>query len=396
MKRFQRILSLLMIACLLPIVGLAAEALGFRLLDVPETTDISTVTIPFEGEAGVRYTLHYRYRNIWLLPETKALGNESQGEFTVELGIGQNDFVLTEENQPRDGEQKIAFSITYTPPETEETQQAAGVEGATPETSPEATDATAEPTEAPAAEPTPEPTPEPIPEPTPEPTMAPEPEPEPEPEGDPADGTDRTLGLWMKGNDVTALQEGLEALGINFGKVDGVYGPRTRAAIMRFQRRYSLGKVDGLVGVETRAMLSALGVEIPPYEAPDMTRPAGFERDLSIGKEGMDVYALQEALQRLGYLDRDPDQVFGRRTRTAVRAFQRDNGLKVDGVAGPDTLRLLIDGDVPTKQEAAAAAAPEEVEEAPAEAAEALAPEATPIEAPDAVEETKESDTNSG
>ncbi len=63
-------------------------------------------------------------------------------------------------------------------------------------------------------------------------------------------------------------------------------------------------------------------------------------RTLRRGDSGDDVLRLQEALNRNGaaiVIDRN----FGRGTRTAVQTFQRARGLKVDGVAGPDTLRAL-------------------------------------------------------
>ena len=54
------------------------------------------------------------------------------------------------------------------------------------------------------------------------------------------------------------------------------------------------------------------------------------------GVTGADVLQLERALDALGYLDRDiePDRAFGARTRRAVRAWQRDAGVRVDGVVG--------------------------------------------------------------
>jgi hypothetical protein len=57
------------------------------------------------------------------------------------------------------------------------------------------------------------------------------------------------------------------------------------------------------------------------------------------GCRGEAVQALQARLMTLGY-DLGPcgaDGIFGRRTRAAVRAFQRDRGIRVDGIAGPVT-----------------------------------------------------------
>lgn len=59
------------------------------------------------------------------------------------------------------------------------------------------------------------------------------------------------------------------------------------------------------------------------------------ERMLRYGMQGEDV----KELQRL--LGINPDGDFGPKTEAAVRRFQKDNGLAVDGVAGPVTLNLL-------------------------------------------------------
>lgn len=152
---------------------------------------------------------------------------------------------------------------------------------------------------------------------------------------------DRVLRLWARGNDVEALQAQLSALGFKTGRADGVYGQRTRAAVRRFQRKHDL-KIDGVVGEKTRAKLAELGVTLPPYVAPDLSMPEGFSRELSFGATGMDVHRVQERLIALQYLDEKADQVYGKRTRKAVLAFQLENGLKADGICGPETLRALF------------------------------------------------------
>ena len=56
---------------------------------------------------------------------------------------------------------------------------------------------------------------------------------------------------------------------------------------------------------------------------------------------GEDVYALQSALKERGYDPGQLDGVYGKKTARAVRRFQKDRGLKVDGIAGPETLKAL-------------------------------------------------------
>ena len=59
------------------------------------------------------------------------------------------------------------------------------------------------------------------------------------------------------------------------------------------------------------------------------------------GSTGEAVRTIQEKLVRWGYFDGPVDGIFGPKTETAVRAFQKKNGLAVDGICGPATLEAL-------------------------------------------------------
>jgi chloramphenicol 3-O phosphotransferase len=59
------------------------------------------------------------------------------------------------------------------------------------------------------------------------------------------------------------------------------------------------------------------------------------------GMAGPGVRRLQRELARLGYGSGEPDGVFGPRTDAALRAFQRDQGLRPDGGTWPRTLNAL-------------------------------------------------------
>ena len=60
-----------------------------------------------------------------------------------------------------------------------------------------------------------------------------------------------------------------------------------------------------------------------------------------IGSRSDEVTAIQQALKERGYYNYTVDGIFGTRTQTAVKNFQRDNGLAVDGIAGVNTLKAL-------------------------------------------------------
>ena len=59
------------------------------------------------------------------------------------------------------------------------------------------------------------------------------------------------------------------------------------------------------------------------------------------GSSGETVRTIQTKLKRWGYYDGTVDGIYGGGTASAVKFFQRKNGLTADGVAGPATLRAL-------------------------------------------------------
>lgn len=64
---------------------------------------------------------------------------------------------------------------------------------------------------------------------------------------------------------------------------------------------------------------------------------------MSIGDRGTGISSIQQALSDQGYYAGKVDGVFGQLTLQAVRKFQKDNGLVVDGVVGKATKRALFD-----------------------------------------------------
>ena len=64
--------------------------------------------------------------------------------------------------------------------------------------------------------------------------------------------------------------------------------------------------------------------------------------ELEPGMQGKRVRALQQALKQQGYLAGDPSGQFDTPTHEAVKRFQRDNWLPVDGSAGRRTLITLL------------------------------------------------------
>jgi N-acetylmuramoyl-L-alanine amidase len=61
----------------------------------------------------------------------------------------------------------------------------------------------------------------------------------------------------MRGDDISALQQALNSLGFEAGKVDGLFGPDTLVAVLDFQHNRGMAE-DGIVGSEVVAELALM------------------------------------------------------------------------------------------------------------------------------------------
>ncbi len=59
------------------------------------------------------------------------------------------------------------------------------------------------------------------------------------------------------------------------------------------------------------------------------------------GSQGEEVRQIQTKLKRWGYYNGSVDGIYGSKTLSAVKSFQRKNGLTVDGIAGTKTLNAM-------------------------------------------------------
>ena len=85
--------------------------------------------------------------------------------------------------------------------------------------------------------------------------------------------------------------------------------------------------------------LCILSLTYAPQSSPggDDARPA-LSR---LGSTGEEVRQIQSKLKSLGFYDGSVDGIYGARTQSAVKAFQKSCGISADGIAGPTTLLYL-------------------------------------------------------
>lgn len=133
-----------------------------------------------------------------------------------------------------------------------------------------------------------------------------------------------TLSIGATGHDVRRLQRIFvmtKALGP--GNITGTFDATTEQAVKDFQQGAGL-TVGGIVGPATWQALPA------DPNTPVLTR----------GASGSVVTALQQGLRKYSTPATDPGPVdgdFGPKTEAAVKAYQQDRAIHVDGIVGDQT-----------------------------------------------------------
>jgi peptidoglycan hydrolase-like protein with peptidoglycan-binding domain len=140
---------------------------------------------------------------------------------------------------------------------------------------------------------------------------------------------DSILRQGSKGSAVSELQQLLQNKGFYNGKIDGDFGAGTTNAVLKFQQANGL-LADGIVGSFSWSKLPA--VSSSPLQALPTLLP---------GSKGTAVAQAQQLLKNKGYYQGRIDGDFGMGTRDAIAAFQRANGLTVDGKVGEKTWQKL-------------------------------------------------------
>ena len=135
---------------------------------------------------------------------------------------------------------------------------------------------------------------------------------------------------------VQTVQDRLRQAGSYTGRIDGIWGADSEAALQRFQQAHQL-QVTGQLNQSTAATLgldsgtlltTVAAVPTAPRPPADHLLPAS-------------VRAVQAQLGSLGFYSGAVDGVWGQGTQVAIQNFQRARGLQPDGQLGPATITAM-------------------------------------------------------
>ncbi|MBR4457396.1 MAG: peptidoglycan-binding protein [Clostridia bacterium] len=187
----------------------------------------------------------------------------------------------------------------------------------------------------------------------------------------------RPMRLGTHGTDVKRLQTRLMYLGYYGGKVSGNYLSATSEAIKVFQTKMGLsatGDADALTQetlfsdravakVDKAAATPAPPVPEDVVEVPDGDEDSAvvtvpFKKKLAFGDSGSQVKLLQQRLTDLGYYSGPISGSYQGHTRNAVKAFQKQNAITVNGKVGKDTWNAIFNDPYVVRADEAAKATP--------------------------------------
>lgn len=156
---------------------------------------------------------------------------------------------------------------------------------------------------------------------------------------EPAEASENTYSFGLEQIDLGSVgiyvllaQEILLPRGFYKGTLDRSFGPLMEAAVRNYQESRGFLAVDGSLGAATWADLLALPKRNGLYVL----------KQVKTGDQGVEVLLLQEILKARGYYEGGLDWSFGPQTEAALRQYQAERSLKLDGVAGPEIWKDLI------------------------------------------------------
>jgi peptidoglycan hydrolase-like protein with peptidoglycan-binding domain len=151
-----------------------------------------------------------------------------------------------------------------------------------------------------------------------------------------------TLKSGNKGSKVKKLQQRLDKLGYYNGKINSKYDKATASAVKAFQKANGLKQTGQADSNTQKKLYSDSAKSLSEYNA---------TKQLKSGNTGSQVKKVQEQLKKLGYYTSKPNSKFDGKTVSAVKAFQKANDIKENGVATTETRKLLNSGKGVSKKE---------------------------------------------
>ena len=176
---------------------------------------------------------------------------------------------------------------------------------------------------------------------------------------------------------VAQIQHALKNFGYDPGTIDGNLGKNTRKAIKEFQTAKGIsptGKIDSRTyfelsenpKIETKGTQSEVLVKrqednlknVIPTNTTEENKKIGEPQEKTVQLEPLkveqksytrgikadtktDIKSIQLALKKLGLYHGKIDGFLGKRTRLAIKKFQRPHALKPDGILGHKTMLCL-------------------------------------------------------
>ncbi len=133
---------------------------------------------------------------------------------------------------------------------------------------------------------------------------------------------------------VAQVQNKLRQAGVYNGRVDGVWGPDSQAALEKFQQTHQIQ----VTGQLNQATVATLGLDpntlLNPQANAETVPPASELRPASIR-------AGQNRLRMLGFYTGGVDGIWGEGTQSALERFQQSRGLQPSGQLYPATISAL-------------------------------------------------------
>ncbi len=136
---------------------------------------------------------------------------------------------------------------------------------------------------------------------------------------------DKGIRIGARGDDIKSLQKQLNKY-LNDSEqlvVDGIFGPKTEAAIKKIQEQLGVAQT-GVWDQNTKTALKTGKHLLMEYDK--------MSKEFKKGMSGKDIKAFQEQLVKGGYLDKSlANGIYGPETKAAVAKLQKDLGIKETG-----------------------------------------------------------------